>query len=164
MVKIVLNPMHPQRCERWKRQPYQQHRQPCAYSGQVIDLDTKWRESRSRIDFLNKDRNRYQKEVTKAKKAGGEDPENAAKIKEVAKEVKIVEAKMGENDSSGVWVLYFWCCSLVCWVYQPPRCVCVVVGERWCPLLAIFVGNGTHQTNGLVSTLLPFGSPSAEVV
>lgn len=84
----------------------------------MIDLDTKWRESRSRIDFLNKDKNRYQKEVTKAKKAGGEDPENAAKIKEVAKEVKVVEAKMSEYDSSSACLLSFCFCSLVCFVYQ----------------------------------------------
>ena len=62
----------------------------------MIDLDTQWRDCRSRIDFLNKDKNRFQKEVTKAKKAGGEDPENAAKIIEVVKEVKVVEARLGE--------------------------------------------------------------------
>ena len=62
----------------------------------MIHLDTQWRDCRSRIDFLNKDKNRFQKEVTKAKKAGGEDPENAAKIVAVVKEVKDVEAKLGE--------------------------------------------------------------------
>lgn len=49
------------------------------------------------IDSLNKDRNRFQKEVTKAKKAGGEDPGNAAKIVEVAKKVKVEEAKLGKH-------------------------------------------------------------------
>ncbi|CAM9800640.1 unnamed protein product [Hapterophycus canaliculatus] len=62
----------------------------------VIDLDNQWRECRSRIDFLNKDRNRFQKEVTKARKAGGDDPENAAKIKEVAKEVEAAKASLAE--------------------------------------------------------------------
>lgn len=62
----------------------------------MIDLDTQWREYIFRIDSLNKDKNRFQKEVTKAKKAGGEDPENAANIKEVVKEIKSVEIKLGE--------------------------------------------------------------------
>lgn len=64
---------------------------------QVIELDNQWRDCRSKIDSLNKERNRCQKEVGKAKKAGGEDPENAAKILEVAKEGKVVEAKLGES-------------------------------------------------------------------
>eukprot|EP00904_Undaria_pinnatifida_P011963 jgi/Undpi1/7898/HiC_scaffold_24.g10370.m1 len=63
---------------------------------EVIDLDTQWRECRSRIDFLNKDKNRFQKEVTKAKKAGQEDAENAARIVEVVKEVKVVEVALAE--------------------------------------------------------------------
>ncbi|CAN0392171.1 unnamed protein product, partial [Scytosiphon promiscuus] len=63
---------------------------------QVIDLDNQWRECRSRIDFLNKDRNRFQKEVTKARKAGGDDPENAAKIKEVAKDVEAAKGTLAE--------------------------------------------------------------------
>lgn len=66
----------------------------------MIELDTQWREYIFRIDSLNKDKNCFQKEVTKAKKAGGEDPENAAKIKEVATEIKVVETKLGEC----------WCC------------------------------------------------------
>ena len=66
------------------------------YPRQVIDLDNQWRECRGRIDDLNKAKNLFQKEVTKAKKAGGEDPENAAKIKETVKEIKTVEVKMGE--------------------------------------------------------------------
>lgn len=65
----------------------------------MIALDNKWRDARSKIDVLNKEKNLCQKEVTKAKKAGGEDPENAAKIKDVAKEVKIVEASLGEFSS-----------------------------------------------------------------
>ena len=67
----------------------------------MIDLDTQWRDCRSKIDCLNKDRNRFQKEVTKAKKAGGEDPENAAKILEVAKETKLQETKLGELSFLG---------------------------------------------------------------
>lgn len=63
---------------------------------QVIDLDNQWRACRGRIDDLNKAKNLFQKEVTKAKKAGGEDPENAAKIKETVKEIKTVEVSMGE--------------------------------------------------------------------
>ena len=73
---------------------------------QVIDLDTQWRECRSRIDFLNKDKNRFQKEVTKAKKAGQEDAENAARIVEVVKEVKVVEVALGERPVMIVCVAY----------------------------------------------------------
>lgn len=65
----------------------------------MISLDDKWRDCRSRIDSLNKDKNRFQKEVTKAKKAGGEDPENAANILATVKEVKLVEAQLGEGAS-----------------------------------------------------------------
>lgn len=63
----------------------------------MITLDEQWRECKGRYDGLNKDKNRYQKEVTKAKKAGGEDPENAAKILEVSKEIESAKALSGEN-------------------------------------------------------------------
>eukprot|EP00752_Nemacystus_decipiens_P011622 g10317.t1 len=70
--------------------------EPVEIVDEVIDLDNQWRECRGRIDDLNKAKNLFQKEVTKAKKAGGEDPENAAKIKETVKEIKTVEVKMVE--------------------------------------------------------------------
>ncbi|CAM9322056.1 unnamed protein product [Pylaiella littoralis] len=70
--------------------------EPVEIVDEVIELDTQWREYIFRIDSLNKDKNCFQKEVTKAKKAGGEDPENAAKIKEVATEIKVVETKLAE--------------------------------------------------------------------
>ncbi|CAM9961414.1 unnamed protein product, partial [Sphacelaria rigidula] len=66
----------------------------------VIALDTEWRDCKGRYDKLNKAKNLHQKEVTKAKKAGGEDPENAAKIKEVSKEielVKVLEAELAQK-------------------------------------------------------------------
>lgn len=134
----------------------------------MIDLDTKWRESRSRIDFLNKDKNRFQKEVTKAKKAGGEDPENAAKIKEVAKEVKVVEAKMGECCCTacgrvGAFSIFGLALGFVAFArLQDVFCV-VVSGDGGGSALIVIVGHGAHQTNGLVSALLPFGSLSADV-
>ena len=65
---------------------------------QVISLDVQWRERGFLVDTLKKDKNRFQKEVAKAKKAGGEDPENAAKIKEVVAEIKTAEATLGEQQ------------------------------------------------------------------
>lgn len=63
----------------------------------MIALDTEWRDCKGRYDKLNKAKNLHQKEVTKAKKAGGEDPENAAKIKEVSKEIELVKVLEGEK-------------------------------------------------------------------
>lgn len=63
----------------------------------MISLDEQWRECKRRYDGLNKDKNCYQKEVTKAKKAGGEDPENAAKILAVNKEIEQAKGLEGEK-------------------------------------------------------------------
>ncbi|CAM9418415.1 unnamed protein product [Choristocarpus tenellus] len=65
---------------------------------EVIAKDSSWRECRSSIDFLNKERNRLQKEVTKAKKAGGDDPENVMKIKDIGVKIKETEVKLEELE------------------------------------------------------------------
>ncbi|CAM9863414.1 unnamed protein product, partial [Discosporangium mesarthrocarpum] len=44
--------------------------EPVEIVDEVVNKDVAWRECRSSIDFLKKDRNRIQKEVTKAKKVG----------------------------------------------------------------------------------------------
>lgn len=88
-----------------------------ALKSQVINLDVQWRECGFRVDQLKKDKNLFQKEVAMAKKAGGEDPENAAKIKEVATQIKAAEATLGESRRrselkwaqglAGMWSLFF---------------------------------------------------------